>query len=320
MPIKVLCSSHAHLMGYPGLVDEEVAAEAAAAVAHHRRLVQEFEPELVIELGDDHGSGFALRLMPPFTVGIRAYGVGDFQCASGPLFTDEAAARALVEFLHARGVDVSHSYRMPVDHGIVQLLEHYLGGIDRVPVIPIVVNCGGDLRPPLARARALGSAIGQFLRERLAERRVLVLGSGGLSHDPPLPVFLDSAPEVQERLIEGTASWTPEAMAARVERVLDFAREHGRGQGPLQPLDSGWDREILASFEGRELDRICAIPDHEVIARGGRGAAEIRNWIGAIAAIDAYAGGRYRAVTDYYRPIPGWIVGFAMMHAEVEGG
>jgi 2,3-dihydroxyphenylpropionate 1,2-dioxygenase len=316
MPLKVLCSSHAHLMAYPGLVEAAVAEEARAAVAMHAAMVRNYAPDLVIKIGDDHASGFSLRLMPPFTVGIRAHGVGDFHCSAGPLSVDEAAARQLVGYLHASGIDVAHSYRMPVDHGIVQLLDHYFGGVDRVPVIPVVINCGGDLRPPMARSRALGHAIGAFVREVLADRRVLVVGSGGLSHDPPLPVFMDASPEVQERIIAGTAEWTPELMSTRVERVLAFAREHGRGEGDLKPIDAGWDAMILGYFEARDLDALCALPDREIIDRGGRGAAEIRNWIAAFAALESFSGGRYRVRRDYYRPIPGWIVGFGMAHGE----
>ncbi len=319
MPLKMICSSHAHLMDYPGLVDEIVAEEARAAVAAHRDMVATYDPELVIKIGDDHASGFGLSLMPPFTVGVRAFGVGDFHCSAGPLYTDEEGARDLVEHLHASGVDVSHSYKMPVDHGIVQLLDHYFGGIDQVPVIPIVVNCGGDLRPPLARARALGEAIGHFVRDKLDDRRVLVVGSGGMSHDPPLPVFKDSPPDVQRRLIDGPPEWTEEAMAARVERVLDFAREHGRGEGPLKPLDAEWDEFVLELFARRDLDAVCAIPDAEITEKGGRGAAEIRNWVAPFAALDAYSGGDYIASRDYYRAIPGWIVGFAMMHGQPIG-
>lgn len=316
MPLRVICSSHAHLMDYPGLVAEEVETETRSVIARQCERIANYAPDLVIKIGDDHASGFSLRLMPPFTVGIRSHGVGDFNCSAGALSVDEALARDLVEFLHGHGVDVSHSYRMPVDHGIVQLLDHFFGGIDRIPVIPVVVNCGGDLRPPLHRARALGTAIGHFVRERLADRRVLVVGSGGLSHDPPLPVFMQSPPEVQERLIASIPDWTPEAMAARVERVLEAARQHGRGEGDLQPLDPAWDAMILDLFARRDLDTLCAIPDHEIIRCGGRGASEIRNWIAAFAALDAFSGGAYAATRDYYRAIPGWVVGFATMHGE----
>ena len=316
MPLRVICSSHAHLMDYPGLVDDDIAKEARSAIAVQRERIARFAPDIVIKIGDDHASGFALSLMPPFTVGIRAHGVGDFHCSAGPLSVDEERARELVTFLHAQGVDASHSYRMPVDHGIVQLLEHFFGGTDRIPVIPVVVNCGGDLRPPLHRTRALGAAIGRFARERLAGKRVLVLGSGGLSHDPPLPVFISSPPEVQERLITGTPQWTPEAMAARVERVLEAARQHGRGEGGLQPLDPVWDAMILGHFGRRDLDALCAIPDDEIVRAGGRGASEIRNWIAAFSALDTYSGGAYTATCDYYRAIPAWVVGFAIMHGE----
>jgi 2,3-dihydroxyphenylpropionate 1,2-dioxygenase len=306
-------------MDYDGLVSDEVMSEVSTAVAGHRAEIEAYAPELVIKLGDDHASGFALSLMPPFTVGVRAYGVGDFKCSAGNLSVDEHRARQLVAFLHESGVDVAHSYRMPVDHGIVQLLDHYFGGIDRVPVIPVVINCGGDLRPPLHRARTLGQKIGEYVRRHANDLRVLIVGSGGLSHDPPLPVFMESSPEVQQRLIEGTACWTEELMEARVERVLAAAREHGRGEGTLLPLNPVWDRQIMQWFAEGDLDAICAIPDTEIVREGGRGGSEIRNWVAAFGAIEAYSAGRYVVHNDYYRAVPAWVVGLGMMHAEVQG-
>ncbi len=316
MPLLAIAASHVHLMDYEGLVAPETMERVQAALERHKRLISDFDPELVFKIGDDHASGFSLSLMPPFTVGVRARGVGDFNCSSDALSTDEALAREFIAYSHRHGVDVAHSYRMRVDHGVTQLLEHYFGGVDRIPVIPIVVNCGGDLRPPLSRTRRLGGVIGEFCRERLGDRRVLVVGSGGLSHDPPLPVFVDSPPEVQEKLIEGTPRWTDDIMQARVERVIAAAEEHGRGEGPLRPLNPDWDRQVLDLFAAGDLDAICAMDDAQIVREGGRGASEIRNWIASVAAAEAYGGGSYAPVEDFYEEIPGWIVGLGMMHVE----
>jgi len=55
------------------------------------------------------------------------------------------------------------------------------------PVIPIFINSVATPLGPLRRARALGAAVGTFLAT--LGKRVLVLGSGGLSHDPPVPTL-----------------------------------------------------------------------------------------------------------------------------------
>ncbi len=316
MPIQVICSSHAHLTDYEELaVADEIRREVDANVEKHRQLIADFNPDLVIKIGDDHASGFGLSLMPPFTVGVRAHAIGDFKCSKGPLSTDEPRARALIAALHNQGIDVSYSYNMAVDHGVVQLLDHYFGGVDQIPCIPIVINCGGDIRPPLHRTRALGEGIGRFVKEQLDDLNVTIIGSGGLSHDPPLPVFLESPPEVQQRMIDGPPEWTDEVMAERVERVVRFAREHAEGSDELLPLNREWDEHVLTLMVNRDLDTLCAMDEQEMIAVAGRGAAEIRNWIAPLAAIDAYTGGHYEAVKDYYCDIPAWIVGMGQLHA-----
>ncbi|MBL0800799.1 hypothetical protein LH646_16075 [Streptomyces sp. WA1-19] len=66
-------------------------------------------------------------------------------------------------------------------------MEILFDGIDTVPVIPVFVN--GVARPFVTtrRVRELGEAIGDHVAG-LDGERVPVIGSGGLSHDPPAPV------------------------------------------------------------------------------------------------------------------------------------
>ncbi|WP_323179239.1 hypothetical protein [Streptomyces sp. NBC_00059] len=75
---------------------------------------------------------------------------------------------------------------MEVDHGAIQPLEILLSGIETVPAIPVFVN--GVAKPfvRMRRVRQLGEAIGGYLAS-LENERILVIGSGGLSHDPPVP-------------------------------------------------------------------------------------------------------------------------------------
>lgn len=306
------CTSHSPLLNVAGAVPADVESEIRARTAGLARFVREFEPDLVVQFGDDHASGFSLRLMPAFCVGVRAQALGDFRTSSGPVLTDEAAARSLTSGLHAAGVDTAYSYRMTLDHGFVQALDLLLGGIDRVPVVPVMINCGGDLRPPFRRVAALGRAIGSGLRG-FRGRRVLLLGSGGLSHDPPLPEFLRSRPEVQERIIEGT-HYTPELLEQRTDRVhraaIDFATANTQG---LLPLDPAWDRWFLDRMVAGDLAALEDLDDGEVRRVGGRGAAEIRNWLAALAAMQVAAGG-VRMQLDYYRAVPELICGYAIVH------
>lgn len=313
MAIQLMCTSHSPLINLPDMVTAAESAEVRKITGSYARLLQDYAPDLIVQFGNDHNGGFALDLMPPFALGLRVRTLGDFKTSRGALLVDERRGRTLAKFLHESGVDVATSYDMLVDHGFVQALDLIAGGINRIPVIPIFINCGGDMRPPLHRVVALGRAVGACIRQWSDSLRILILGSGGLSHDPPLPNFETSPPEVREAMMKRT-QWTDEMLHARAERVAALGVEHGQGQGPLQPLNPQWDRDILAKLSSFAFDELAQMTDDEILRQGGRGGAEIRNWIAAFAALHA-AVGPYRTNIDYYAPIHSWIAGYALARA-----
>ena len=89
------------------------------------------------------------------------------------------------------GIDLAVSYNMQVDHGFAQPLEFLLGGLDKVPVLPVFINGVATPLPGFQRTRMLGEAIGRFASS--LNKRVLFLGSGGLSHQPPVPELANSS-------------------------------------------------------------------------------------------------------------------------------
>jgi 2,3-dihydroxyphenylpropionate 1,2-dioxygenase len=314
MPAQLICMGHGGLMNVDDLLTRDDLAAVNGAIDYARSSAAAAAPDLVIKFGNDHNSGFSLRLMPPFLIGLRAQTLGDFGTSRTELRIDEAMGRALVRHLHEAGIDVATSYDALFDHGIAMALDKIFGGVDTVPVIPVFTNCGGDLRPPLHRSLRLGEAIGSFLATHHPELNVLFIGSGGLSHDPPLPEFETASPDVQQRMIEGV-EWTDQSLDERTRRVTEAGREHGRGEGGLRPLNPEWDRQMLAHFSSADLESIAAQNDAAVIETGGRGASEIRNWLAAFAALRAYGGGQYVMDHSFYRPLPSWITGFAVVHA-----
>jgi 2,3-dihydroxyphenylpropionate 1,2-dioxygenase len=57
--------------------------------------------------------------------------------------------------------------------------------------------------------------VGGFLAA--LDRRVLVVGSGGLSHDPPVPTLKTADPKALDRIVHGMPM-TPEQRRARQDR------------------------------------------------------------------------------------------------------
>jgi 2,3-dihydroxyphenylpropionate 1,2-dioxygenase len=308
MPIHLECLSHTPLHGYFDPAPE-VLAEVERVQAAARERVLAYDPELVVVFAPDHYNGFFYDLMPPFCIGATANSIGDYKSLAGPLPVPGELAKELAGSVLAADIDVALSYRMQVDHGCAQALEVLTGGLDRFPVIPVFIN---SVAPPMAtlrRARLLGEAIGRFLSH--LDKRVLVIGSGGISHEPPVPELAGASAEVAERLIAGRNP-TPESRNARQERTIAAAKAFTAGSSSMHPLNPEWDLAFIDRLV-IDLPAVDGMTNKAITRDGGKSAHEIRTWVAAFGALSAY--GPYRASLDFYRPIPEWIAGFGAMHA-----
>ncbi|MGB6579432.1 MAG: hypothetical protein WBF34_16100 [Streptosporangiaceae bacterium] len=125
------------------------------------------------------------------------------------------AAIALGQHLTAAGIDIALAPHLRLDHGFGQSTSELFGSLPAVPLIPIVINCVDRPLPTAARTAALGRAVGEFLRRGLpGDERVLVIGSGGISHAPPSLVRgpRDLTEEQRQRLISDNIARAAEAI------------------------------------------------------------------------------------------------------------
>lgn len=305
MPVALCTTSHSPLVG---LHDPEprIRAEVDAVLAGARTFAAEFGPDLVVVFAPDHYNGFLYDLMPPFCIGSAATSVGDYGLTAGPLNVDRTAAHAIADDVLQSGIDIAVSEDMHVDHGLVQPLTFLFPELNSIPVVPVFINCVAYPLGPAVRARLLGAAIGASLRG--LERRVLVVGSGGLSHDPPVPRLSEAPPDVADRLTHGRNP-TREQRAKRESGTLAAAREFAQGRGPFRALNPEWDALVLRSLAAGDFAAVDEQPNDWFVEQGGHSAHEVRTWIAAYAALAAQ--GPYEVCSTYYRAIPEWFAGFA---------
>ncbi|OBG96135.1 3-(2,3-dihydroxyphenyl)propionate dioxygenase [Mycobacterium sp. E3251] len=301
--------SHSPLLNLPG-PSQDLLDDIEGAIAGARQFVADFDPELVVVFSPDHYNGFFYKVMPPFCIGTSANGVGDYGTHAGPLDVPEKLATECAKAVLDAGVDVAVSACMDVDHGTVQPLEKLLGAATALPVIPIFINAIGVPLGPLHRCRALGAAVGTYLAT--LNKRVLVLGSGGLSHSPPVPTLATAPPPVLERIVHGRPM-TPEQREARQAAVIDAAKSFAAGDGELQALNPVWDQRFLEIIDGGWLPELDRWSNSFVAHEGGSSAQEIRTWIAAFSALAS--AGPYETVGRYYKPAPELIAGFAIRTA-----
>ena len=207
-----------------------------------------------------------------------------------------------------RSVAISAS--MDVDHGTVQPLQILFGDAASVPVIPIFVNSVATPLGPLRRCRALGSVVGKFLSA--LDKRVLVIGSGGLSHDPPVPTLATAPPAARGRIVLGEPM-SAEQRAARQAAVMAAADDFAHGHSTLRALNPEWDQRFLEIVDSGDLSDIDDWTPSWMAHEAGNSAHEVRTWVAAFAALAAQ--GPYRTEHRYYRAAPELIAGFAVRTA-----
>ncbi len=202
-PMALCCMSHSPLLNLPG-PSPELLDDIDSALTDAREFVREFDPELVVIFSPDHYNGFFYRLMPPFCIGTAAIGRRRLRdsrrTAERPRRHRDRSARSRcgtpVSTWRSRRAWTSTTARS-------NRCEILFGAADSVPVIPIFINSVATPLGPIKRASALGAAVGDFVAT--LDKRVLVVGSGGLSHDPPVPTLATAPPAAFGRIVHGAA-------------------------------------------------------------------------------------------------------------------
>ena len=269
------------------------------AAARARDAVRAAAPTVIIVIGPDHFRNFFYDVMPVFCVGAdHVTSFGDYRTPRGDLPAASSLGRSMYASLQQHGFDPALSLHMGVDHGITQPYALFAPHLD-IPLVPIMIACTGPARPSLRRCSELGHAIGTALREG-DDHRVLIVGSGGLSHwlPPTDPDHRDVDSELRRFVIDGRAS-AREVQASRETQILaSAASNNGR-------VNTEWDTWFLDQMARGEIGPLLELSDAQIERDAGNGGHEIRTWIAAAAAwgsaIDVYG----------YEPQPAWLTGTA---------
>ncbi|MDL4818508.1 DODA-type extradiol aromatic ring-opening family dioxygenase [Actinomadura opuntiae] len=305
MPAEIVLgvgASHSTLMNTHW---EETAQKAEAtrfrdALHQARDLLAEARPDTVVIVGSNHFRGFWLDLVPAFTIGVgECIASGESGTPKGPLPVDVPLARHIASSLVEGDFDPAFSARLQIDHGQTHAVQYLLNGLD-VDIVPLVVNVFAPPLPTTARCAALGEALRAAVQAFPSDRRVAVIGSGGLSHRLPWPDWRDPHGDDEEFMV---AAW----MNGRGDWSRYDARRRQIIRAAPSIVNPRFDREFLDLIETGQADRMCAFTTDELERVAGNGAQEIRTWLVMAAAL-GYAPGRRLA----YEPIDDWLTGMAV--------
>ena len=246
------------------------------AHAKIRKRLKEARADAVLLVGDDQAENFTADNMPQLLV----YTGGDYLADdwdrkhNATIHNHPEIARTIVSGCVEEGFDVCWSDAFKDG----KLLSHahaepvlYLMQESGVPVVPVFVNAVHPPAPSAARCYAFGQALARVIENDLADRRIVLCASGGLSHFSPSHPW---AHHVGNRYVGD--------ISVEFDRkIVEWMRE-GRGGK-------------LARFSSRELIE--------------HGEAELRQWIVLLGAVGD-AKPEFLVYEPLFRSIMGMGVGY----------
>jgi len=195
-----------------------------------KQWIREADPDVIILVYNDHASAFSLEIIPTFALGCAAeFPIADEGWGPRPVpkvkghpeFASHIAQSVILDEF-----DLTIVNKMDVDHGLTVPLSLMYGQPKEwpCPVIPLAVNVVQYPPPTGRRCFNLGRAIRKAVQSFDEDLRVVVFGTGGMSHQMqgPRAGFINK--EFDARFLDAIVK-DPAALT-RISHV-EYLRESG---------------------------------------------------------------------------------------------
>ena len=150
--------------------------------------LENVRPDLAVVVYNDHGLNFFLDNLPTFAVGAapryptrdEGWGLPTFP----PYRGHPAFSWHLIESLVEAEFDIASCQEMAVDHAFINPMRLFWPGLNPppIPVVPVSVNTVQYPLPKPSRCYAFGRALGAAIEAWPGDEKVVVIGTGGMSH------------------------------------------------------------------------------------------------------------------------------------------
>jgi protocatechuate 4,5-dioxygenase, beta chain len=189
--IGCLTSSHVPAIGAAiakGRQEEPYWKEWFDGFTPVHRWLAKAKPDVAVVVYNDHGLNFFLDKLPTFAIGAAA----EYQTADEgwniptvlPFRGDPALSWHVINSVVTEGFDVTMCQEMLVDHAVCNPMQLLWPGGEPWPVriVPVEINTVQFPLPSARRCYQLGQAIGRAIASYPDDLRVVMIGTGGLSH------------------------------------------------------------------------------------------------------------------------------------------
>ncbi len=152
------------------------------------RWLDRVRPDVAVVVYNDHGLNFFLDKLPTFAIGAAA----EYQSADEgwniptvlPFRGHPELSWHVINSVVGADFDVTMCQEMVVDHAVCNPMQLLWPGGEPWPVriVPVEINTVQFPLPSAARCYEFGQAIGRAVASYPSDERVVVIGTGGLSH------------------------------------------------------------------------------------------------------------------------------------------
>ena len=155
---------------------------------HSQEWLRKLNPDVAIVVYNDHASAFSVEIVPTFALGCAAeYAPADEGWGPRPVpvvHGDPELAAHIAQSVILDEFDLTIVNNMEVDHGLTVPLNLLCGQVSEWPfkVIPLAVNVVLYPPPTGNRCYNLGRAIRKAVESYPEDLRVVIFGTGGMSH------------------------------------------------------------------------------------------------------------------------------------------
>ena len=213
-----------------GISGDDYWSPLFAGFEKSKEWIAELDPDVVILVYNDHATAFSLELIPTFALGCAAeYAIADE--GWGPRKVPPVVGHPELAWHIAQSVildefDLTIVNKMDVDHGLTVPLSLMFGQPDAwpCPVVPVCVNVVQYPPPTGNRCYNLGKAIRKAVESFDQDMKVVIFGTGGMSHQLQSERAGLINAEFDNAFLDTIAS-DPKAAAAMPH--IDYLREAG---------------------------------------------------------------------------------------------
>ncbi|MEZ5695847.1 MAG: class III extradiol dioxygenase family protein [Sphingomonadaceae bacterium] len=219
--------------------------------------VKQAKPDVVVVFYNDHGLNFFLDKMPTFAIGAAAEYANEDEGWGLPLFPKFEGHQDLswhiIESVIADEFDPVTCQKMTVDHGLAMPLALAWPGISEWPfkLVPININTVQHPLPSPKRCFDLGRSVGRALASWGGDEKIMVCGTGGLSHqldgeraghlNPEYDRFcIDNLSRDPEALQNHSALDIVELAGSQGVEILNWIGARGAMLGSVKELSSNY--------------------------------------------------------------------------------